>query len=51
MAVAPLFVYTFGWGLAGAWMTIVLDQTTRAVVVYARFLTGKWMHMKRVQTD
>jgi putative MATE family efflux protein len=51
VAVAPLFVYTFGWGLAGAWMTIVLDQTTRAVVVYARFLTGKWMHMKRVQTD
>ena len=39
------FIYTFGWGLTGAWMTIVLDQTTRAVVVYARFKTGRWMHM------
>jgi len=39
------FIYDFGWGLTGAWMTIVLDQTTRAVVVYARFKTGKWMHM------
>lgn len=48
VAVAPLFIYTFGWGLAGAWITIVLDQSSRAVVVYWRFLTGKWMHMKRV---
>ena len=47
VAVAPLFVYTFGWGLYGAWMTIVLDQWVRAIVVYARFLTGKWMYMKK----
>lgn len=33
------------WGLTGAWMTIVLDQTTRAVVVYARFKTGRWLHV------
>ena len=39
------FIYTFGWGLTGAWMTIVLDQTTRAVVVYARFKTGRWLHI------
>ena len=37
------FIYDFGWGLTGAWLTIVLDQTTRAVVVYARFKTGRWM--------
>lgn len=37
------FIYDFGWGLTGAWLTIVLDQTTRAVVVYARFKTGKWL--------
>lgn len=48
VAVAPLFVYTFGWGLWGAWSTIVLDQTARAAVVYWRFLTGKWMDMKKV---
>lgn len=40
---APHFIYTFGWGLTGAWMTIVLDQTTRAVVVYARFKSGRWL--------
>lgn len=33
------------WGLTGAWLTIVLDQTTRAVVVYARFKTGRWLHV------
>ena len=44
--VAPLFVYTFGWGLTGAWVSIALDQTTRATVVYGRFLTGKWMEKK-----
>lgn len=48
VAVAPMFVYTFGWGLWGAWITIVLDQSVRAAVVYWRFLTGKWMHMKKV---
>ncbi|MDO4355682.1 MAG: MATE family efflux transporter [Clostridia bacterium] len=44
--VAPLFVYNFGWGLSGAWVSIALDQTTRAAVVYGRFLTGKWMEKK-----
>ena len=42
---APVFIYTLGWGLTGAWMTIVLDQTTRAVVVYARFKSGRWQHV------
>jgi len=38
---APHFIYTWGWGLTGAWMTIVLDQTTRAAVVYTRFKSGR----------
>jgi len=42
---APHFIYTWGWGLTGAWMTIVLDQTTRAAVVTARFKTGRWQHI------
>jgi len=42
---APHFIYTWGWGLTGAWMTIVLDQTTRAAVVYARFKTGRWLYV------
>ena len=33
------------WGLTGAWLTIVLDQTTRALVVYARFKSGRWLHV------
>lgn len=44
--VAPLFIYTLGWGLTGAWFSIVLDQTTRACVVYARFAGGKWMYKR-----
>ena len=39
------FIYGFGWGLTGAWLTIVLDQSTRALVVYARFKTGRWLHV------
>ena len=42
---AKPFIYTWGWGLTGAWMTIVLDQTTRAAVVYARFKTDRWLHI------
>lgn len=41
--VAPLMIHTLGWGLNGAWISIVLDQTARAVVVYLRFIRGKWM--------
>ena len=40
---APVFIHTLGWGLTGAWLTIVLDQTTRACVVYARFATDRWL--------
>ena len=40
---AKPFIYYTGWGLTGAWLTIVLDQTTRAMVVYARFKTGRWL--------
>ena len=40
---APVFIHTLGWGLTGAWLTIVLDQTTRACVVYARFTTDRWL--------
>lgn len=44
--VAYLFVNIFGWGLIGAWVALVLDQTTRAIIVYARYRSGKWKHMK-----
>jgi putative MATE family efflux protein len=44
--VAHIFVNVFGWGLIGAWIALVLDQYTRAAVVYFRFRSGKWKHMK-----
>lgn len=44
--VAYLFVNIFKWGLIGAWIALVLDQTTRAIIVYTRFRSGKWKQMK-----
>jgi putative efflux protein, MATE family len=44
--VCPLLVYNMGLGLNGAWLSIVLDQATRAAVVYVRFIRGKWMLVK-----
>lgn len=46
VCVAYLFVSVWEWGIVGAWMTIVLDQTCRAVIVYARFLSKKWLNKK-----
>ena len=46
--VAPVFVNVLGWGLVGAWLSIVLDQGTRATVNYGRFRTGKWMNKKAI---
>ncbi len=44
--VAYLFVSVFEWGIVGAWLTIVLDQTCRAIIVYGRFLSRKWLNKK-----
>ena len=46
--VAPIFVNVLGWGLVGAWLSIVLDQGTRAAVNFWRFKTGKWMNRKAI---
>ncbi|MBQ2956120.1 MAG: MATE family efflux transporter, partial [Clostridia bacterium] len=46
--VAPVFVNVLGWGLVGAWLSIVLDQGTRAAVNYWRFKSGKWMNRKAI---
>ena len=46
--VAPVFVNVLGWGLVGAWLSIVLDQGTRAAVNFWRFKTGKWMNKKAI---
>jgi Na+-driven multidrug efflux pump len=47
--VAMLFVNVFGWGLVGAWVTLVLDQYARAVVVVLRFRTNKWKTIRELK--
>lgn len=44
VVVAYIFVNIFNWGLAGAWVALVLDQYTRASIVYLRYISGKWKH-------
>lgn len=44
--VAYLFVNVFHWGLVGAWIALVLDQTVRAVIIYARYRSDKWLEAK-----
>ncbi|NLM37962.1 MAG: MATE family efflux transporter [Firmicutes bacterium] len=46
VAVAAIFVRIFHWGLAGAWAAFVMDQYTRSAVVYLRFRSGKWKHVR-----
>jgi len=50
VTVAPMLIYTLGLGLTGAWLSIVLDQITRAGVVYTRFAKGKWMQLRALAT-
>lgn len=43
---AYLFVLVFNFGLLGAWFALLLDQYTRAIVIYLRFKSGKWKYIK-----
>jgi len=46
VVVAYIFVHFFHWGLIGAWAALVLDQYTRAAIVYFRYASGKWKYIK-----
>jgi len=46
VALAYVFVNIFGYGLAGAWMAVFVDQLVRWLFVYMRFRTGQWKHTK-----
>lgn len=46
VTLAFVFVKFFHWGLVGAWMAAVADQSIRSVLVYQRFQTGKWKELK-----
>lgn len=41
-----LFCYPLGWGLIGAWIGLVIDQSVRLIMSFARFKKGKWMYLK-----
>lgn len=45
--VAYVFVSIFHLGLIGAWLALLLDQYTRAAVVYIRYRSGKWKYIKK----
>lgn len=37
-----LFVHGFHWGIAGAYLSIVVDQLVRTVIIMYRYRSGKW---------
>ena len=37
-----------GWGLVGLWLAFAADENTRAVLLLARWMRGKWRTMKTV---
>jgi Na+-driven multidrug efflux pump len=46
LLLAQLLVINAGMGLIGAWIAMVSDMLVRAAIVYWRFSTGHWKHIK-----
>jgi len=46
VVLAYVFINIFNLELMGAWIAVFLDQVFRWMMVYARFKTGKWKHVK-----
>jgi putative MATE family efflux protein len=46
MVMGYFFVIVWKMGLAGAWYSWLLDQTVRATIIYFRYKSGKWKHIK-----
>ena len=48
--IRPLLGYVFalalGWGLIGAWMSLLVDLSIRLMFTYRRFSSGKWAMIK-----
>lgn len=42
VVLATLFISVLGWGLAGAWIAMALDQATRSAFIYLRYRSGRW---------
>ena len=41
--ISILLIYTFGFGLEGAWFALAFDQTLRLILLYIRFSKEKWL--------
>ena len=41
-----LFCYPLGFGVVGAWISLILDQLVRLSLVYWRFKSNKWQQIK-----
>ncbi|MCL2094440.1 MAG: MATE family efflux transporter [Treponema sp.] len=46
MILGYFFIILFQWGIAGAWLCWMLDQSVRAVIIFFRFRGGKWETIK-----
>ena len=42
MILGYIFIVIMQMGIAGAWLSWLLDQTARAVIIYFRYRGGKW---------
>ena len=38
-----VLTYTFGFGLTGAWVAIMIDQSVRLILLFTRFSRGRWI--------
>ena len=46
LSVGYVFVNFFGWGLAGAWYAVFVDQFIRDMIILARFRSGRWKNIR-----
>ncbi|MCL2057546.1 MAG: MATE family efflux transporter [Oscillospiraceae bacterium] len=45
MVLGYFFIVVFEWGIAGAWLCWLLDQTSRMVIILIRYKRGKWKNV------
>ena len=45
-ALGFLFTFPLGWGLMGAWVAIIFDQIARLIMLFTRFVRGRWIMAK-----
>ena len=43
---AFILTYAAGMGILGCWLAIFFDQCVRLVMLFRRFMSGKWMHIR-----